>query len=97
VKSKLGGRIGTNLFTAAGLQIARWKCPAAHNSSSGPEDETWMKIYRSLIFMDGWLSYTLGYNSEATPSDVKVSLTLSYAANYTDIGRPLAVRTSRSW
>jgi hypothetical protein len=56
-----------------------------------------MKIYRSLIFMDGWLSYTLGYNSEATPSDVKVSLTLSYAANYTDVGRPLAVRTSRSW
>jgi hypothetical protein len=25
--------------------------------------------------MDSWLSYTLGYNSEVTPSDVKVGST----------------------
>jgi hypothetical protein len=35
-------------------------------------DENWRKIYRSLIFMDSWLSYTLGYNAEATPSDIQV-------------------------
>jgi hypothetical protein len=35
-------------------------------------DEAWRKIYRSLIFMDSWLSYTLGYTSEATPQDVQV-------------------------
>jgi hypothetical protein len=85
LESKPGWRVGSNLFTAAGLQIARWKCPASQNSSSGLEDENWMKIYRSLIFMDGWLSYTLGYNSEVTPSDVKASLALLYAASYADV------------
>lgn len=35
-------------------------------------DENWRKIYRSLIFMDSWLSYTLGYSSDATPQDIAV-------------------------
>lgn len=35
-------------------------------------DDNWRKIYRSLIFMDSWLSYTLGYSAEATPQDIQV-------------------------
>lgn len=34
--------------------------------------ENWRKVFRSLIFMDCWLSYTLGYTSEVTPRDVRV-------------------------
>lgn len=34
--------------------------------------DNWKKIYRSLIFMDCWLSYTLGYNPEVNPIDIKV-------------------------
>jgi hypothetical protein len=65
---------GTKLCVAAGLQIARWKCPSLQYSTSAQVDENWTKIFRSLIFMDNWLSYTLGYNSEVTPNDVKVEL-----------------------
>lgn len=35
-------------------------------------DENWRRVFRSLIFMDSWLSYTLGYSAEATPQDVLV-------------------------
>jgi hypothetical protein len=63
---------GTNLYTAAGLQIARWRFPLLGASSNAAADQNWKKIFRSLIFMDSWLSYTLGYSSEVTPSDVKV-------------------------
>jgi hypothetical protein len=92
---KPGWRVGTNLFTAAGLQIARWKCPVSHVSGSGSDDENCIKIYRSLIFMDGWLSYTLGYSSEVTPTDVKARLASSHALSYTDIHSLLASHTSR--
>jgi hypothetical protein len=76
---KPGWQVRTNLYVAAGLQIARWKCPSLHYSTSAPVDEKWTKIFRSLIFMDNWLSYTLGYNSEVTANDVKVRiLSLQY-------------------
>jgi hypothetical protein len=61
-----------NQIPAAGLQIARWKCPPLHRTAAGAVDENWRKIYRSIIFMDSWLSYTLGYSSEATPQDITV-------------------------
>lgn len=51
-------------MVAAGLQIARWKCSGL--------DVNWRRVYRSLIFMDCWLSYTLGYRSEVTPHDIAV-------------------------
>lgn len=59
---------------AAGLQIARRKCPSLHRTTTDTDalDENWRKIYRSLIFMDSWLSYTLGYSPEATPQDISV-------------------------
>ncbi|KAJ4361744.1 hypothetical protein N0V95_001637 [Ascochyta clinopodiicola] len=62
---------------AAGLQIARWKCPPLHPTSTGAVNENWRKIYRSLIFMDSWLSYTLGYGSEVTPQDVSVRVSFN--------------------
>jgi hypothetical protein len=45
--------------------------------------------------MDGWLSYTLGYSSEVTPTDVKARLASSHALSYTDIHSLLASHTSR--
>ncbi|KAF1941154.1 hypothetical protein EJ02DRAFT_210547 [Clathrospora elynae] len=58
---------------AAGLQIARWKCPRLQNFPQTSLDDNWRKIFRSLIFMDSWLSYTLGYPSETLTSDVQVA------------------------
>jgi hypothetical protein len=69
---KRGWKVGTDSFLAAGLQIARWKCSALHAVTGIPADENWRKIFRTLIFMDSWLSYTLGYASEVTPTDVQV-------------------------
>jgi hypothetical protein len=40
-------------------------------------NENWRRIFRSLIFMDCWLSYTLGYASEVTTDDIAVSPTAS--------------------
>jgi hypothetical protein len=41
------------------------------------DDEGRRKIFRSLTFMDSWLSYTLGYESEVTLSDIQVRGTLA--------------------
>ncbi|KAF2998271.1 hypothetical protein E8E13_006740 [Curvularia kusanoi] len=67
---------------AAGLQIARWKSPVLPRSSSGALEGHWRKIYRSLIFMDSWLSYTLGYSSEATPQDVVMACYIEHDASH---------------
>lgn len=45
-------------------------------SPAGPMDCSWRRIYRSLIFMDSWLAYTLGYSSEASPQDIVVCVLL---------------------
>lgn len=74
---KQGWRVSSNLFVAAGLQIARWKGPS-HESSVTAYGENWRKVYRSLIFMDCWLSYTLGYSPEATSSDHQVCSIISH-------------------
>ncbi|KAL1610178.1 hypothetical protein SLS60_001843 [Paraconiothyrium brasiliense] len=56
---------------AAALQIARWKSPAlVKDTNDRIADANWRKLFRSLIFMDCWLSYTLGYVSEVTPQDI---------------------------
>jgi hypothetical protein len=94
-KRKPGWKVGANLFAAAGLQIARSKCPTLHTSSNDAADENSRKIYRSIIFMDCWLSYTLGYSSEVTLTDIKASLALSYALSPTDIDRSPARHTDQ--
>ncbi|KAF2832337.1 hypothetical protein CC86DRAFT_401107 [Ophiobolus disseminans] len=77
--SLLEKHMSARYLIAAGLQVARWKYPSLHGSNSGPLDENWRKIYRSLIFMDSWLSYTLGYTSEVTPKDVQIICGSRYA------------------
>ncbi|KAF2475563.1 uncharacterized protein BDR25DRAFT_213998 [Lindgomyces ingoldianus] len=62
-------------LVAAGLQIARWKCPPPQQSALDTANESWRRIFRSLIFMDSWLSYTLGYVSEVVPDDIAVACT----------------------
>jgi hypothetical protein len=53
--------------------MARWMFPALRSSNQMSMNDDWRRIFRSLIFMDNWLSYTLGYTPEATPSDIQVS------------------------
>ncbi|KAF2871482.1 hypothetical protein BDV95DRAFT_628681 [Massariosphaeria phaeospora] len=60
---------------AAGLQIGRWKCPRSIPDSTDTTAQSWRRIFRSLIFMDCWLSYTLGYRSEVTTDDVSFACT----------------------
>jgi hypothetical protein len=91
---KRGWKVGTDLFLAAGLQIARWKCPALHAVTGIPADENWRKIFRSLIFMDSWLSYTLGYSSEVTPNDVEVCVRTDCVLALTNMSRLLARHTA---
>jgi hypothetical protein len=79
---------GPNIRTAAGLQIARWKLPAPISSQS-TADEKWRKIMRSLIFMDSWLSYTLGYITEVTTSDVQVNCESTYHLDFPDTSSSL--------
>ncbi|KAF2196467.1 hypothetical protein GQ43DRAFT_383250 [Delitschia confertaspora ATCC 74209] len=57
-------------LVAAGLQVARWKCPTQQQSLLRNDTEGWRKVYRSLVFMDCWLSYTLGYISDVSARDI---------------------------
>lgn len=81
----------SDLLLVAGLQIARWKCPGmVHPASESTTDTTtWQRLFRSLIFMDCWLSYTLGYTSEVTPQDITVCSGSIYMAlmTITDLNR----------
>lgn len=94
-----GCNMNTNPLVAAGLQIARWKCPSLTSSTMSP-DENWRKIFRSLIFMDCWLSYTLGYSCETTLSDVQVCAINFYRTSSANCDRLLAcpiIRTRPAW
>ncbi|ORY11682.1 hypothetical protein BCR34DRAFT_483669 [Clohesyomyces aquaticus] len=81
-------------LVAAGLQIARWKCPAAQQSNVDTANDNWKRIFRSLIFMDSWLSYTLGYTSEVTPEDVAVACT-SWQPDLTTMEELIHTQTSK--
>lgn len=54
---------------SAGLQIARCRGPPP----AYPGHETWKKLFRSLIFMDSWLSFTLGYSTEVREEDIALA------------------------
>ncbi|EUC36217.1 hypothetical protein COCCADRAFT_2680 [Bipolaris zeicola 26-R-13] len=75
--SLLEKHMSAKYLIAAGLQIARWKC-AAPQSRPQTADVGWRKIFRSLIFMDSWLSYTLGYPSEVTANDVQIACVVDW-------------------
>ncbi|KAF2278948.1 uncharacterized protein EI97DRAFT_224084 [Westerdykella ornata] len=67
-------------LVAAGLQIARWKCPPSrpdnHSNQDTPSD-SWRKLFQSLIFMDCWLSCTLGYIPAFRSEDIAAACTTS--------------------
>jgi hypothetical protein len=79
---------------AAGLQIARSKCPTVQTSSRLPLDENWRKVFRSLVFMDSWLSYTLGYPSEVTANDTQVTCVV-YRPDQVSIDELIHMQTSK--
>lgn len=68
--SLLEKHMSARYLVAAGLQIARWKCPQLHQYPHDVDSDNWRRIFRTLIFMDCWLSYTLGYASEITQDDI---------------------------
>ncbi|KAG9185114.1 hypothetical protein G6011_07658 [Alternaria panax] len=75
--SLLEKHMSAKYLIAAGLQIARWKCPTVATPTRLASNENCKKIFRSLIFMDSWLSYTLGYPSEVTANDIQVTCVTS--------------------
>ncbi|KAF2119662.1 hypothetical protein BDV96DRAFT_610566 [Lophiotrema nucula] len=79
---------------AAGLQIARWKCPGQQGKLD-PISESWRRIFRSLVFMDCWLSYTLGYTTEITPEDAAQIACMPYAPDIVSIEEMIHTQTSK--
>ncbi|KAE8847429.1 hypothetical protein HRS9122_04336 [Pyrenophora teres f. teres] len=71
--SLLEKHMSAKYLIAAGLQIARWKCPVPQSPGTAASAENWRKVYRTLVFMDSWLSYTLGYPTEVTASDIQIA------------------------
>jgi hypothetical protein len=69
-----GGR-KANGELAAALSIARWKFPflPIDGDAEGSRD-SWRKVYRTLVFIECWLCYTLGYNSEHIQVHVQYAL-----------------------
>ncbi|KAF2634026.1 hypothetical protein P280DRAFT_464278 [Massarina eburnea CBS 473.64] len=79
---------------AAGLQIARWKCPTLAKANSVNTGESWRRVFRSLIFMDCWLSYTLGYTSEITSGDISIACSACHPDQMT-IDEQIHIQTSK--
>ncbi|KAF2020225.1 hypothetical protein BU24DRAFT_135558 [Aaosphaeria arxii CBS 175.79] len=77
---------------AAGLQIARLKRPSSRSGIDGIGDN-WRRVFRSLIFMDCWLSYTLGYTSEVTQEDIAVACT--YEQHMLSMDETIHIQTSK--
>ncbi|KAJ9655870.1 hypothetical protein H2201_008708 [Coniosporium apollinis] len=58
------------LGVEAALQIARWKLLPRNISSWAPHDD-WAKVFRSLVFVECWLSSSLGCPSDLTPEEME--------------------------
>ncbi|KAI4702044.1 hypothetical protein J4E81_002405 [Alternaria sp. BMP 2799] len=92
--SLLEKHMSAKYLIAAGLQIARWKYPALQTSSRSATDDHWRKIFRSLIFMDSWLAYTLGYPTEVTASDIQVAC-IAHRQDQLSIDELIHMQTSK--
>ncbi|TID20826.1 hypothetical protein E6O75_ATG05591 [Venturia nashicola] len=69
--SVLRKHLSARTFITAGLSIAEWQYPKLLQRQEPKElREDWRKVYRSLIFMECWLSSTLGY----PPHDISVHI-----------------------
>lgn len=73
VYSLLEKHLSARPCVAAGLAIACWKYPQLGvNGDSMATRESWRKIYRTLVFLECWIYYTLGYRSENIHIHIKV-------------------------
>jgi len=66
---------------SAALQIGRIKLIRERNitgDTQGEDEEYWRKIFRTVVFMECWHSYSLGYHSYILDHDIK------YARFWTD-------------
>ncbi|KAF2655406.1 hypothetical protein K491DRAFT_426841 [Lophiostoma macrostomum CBS 122681] len=79
---------------AAGLQVARWKCPPLQQLGGNATVDNGRRLFRSLIFMDSWLSYTLGYPSEVAAEDIAF-VCIPHAADGRTMDELIHIQTSR--
>ncbi|KAF2794029.1 hypothetical protein K505DRAFT_361488 [Melanomma pulvis-pyrius CBS 109.77] len=86
--------LSARYLVAAGIQIARWKCRLPHPSRNDQAAEGWRRIFRSLLFMDCWLSYTLGYTSDVTAEDVAIACII-YRPELATIDELIHTQTSK--
>ncbi|KAF2683047.1 hypothetical protein K458DRAFT_49822 [Lentithecium fluviatile CBS 122367] len=86
--------LSARYLIAAGLQIARWKCPALLTPQAESMGESWRRVYRSLIFMDCWLSYTLGYPSEVNTNDISIAC-VAYRPDMATVDEQIHIQTSK--
>lgn len=58
---------------AAALAIARWKYPQLGvDGDDIASRDSWRKVYRTLVFLECWMYYTLGYSSDSVHIHLKV-------------------------
>jgi hypothetical protein len=58
---------------AAALAIARWRYPQLGIDGDGiATRESWRKVYRTVVFLECWMSYTLGHSPENIFMHLKV-------------------------
>ncbi|KAK8233585.1 hypothetical protein HDK77DRAFT_246747 [Phyllosticta capitalensis] len=72
VYSLLEKHMAIRHIITAGLKISRWKFPTLKTDlPKQPDQETARKVMNTLIFMDCWLSTTLGYKSDVSKEDLQ--------------------------
>ncbi|EXJ93934.1 hypothetical protein A1O1_02327 [Capronia coronata CBS 617.96] len=62
-------RSSARLSIASGLQIARWV--RLHRQVASDDWQLWRRVYRTLVFMECWLSSSLGYRWNLSDEEVK--------------------------
>lgn len=73
VYSLLEKHLSAKYCVAAALAIARWKYPQLGRSgNSSVSRESWRKVYRTIVFLECWMCYTLGYPLENIRFHLKV-------------------------
>jgi len=76
--------VSARCCVTAALVIARWKYPQLSASGDNTASrESWRKVYRTVVFLDCWMCYTLGYASE----NAHVHLKVRFCARRDDRGK----------
>ncbi|EXJ92151.1 hypothetical protein A1O3_00701 [Capronia epimyces CBS 606.96] len=64
-------RRSARLSIASGLQIARWA--RLHQQVTSHDWHLWGRVYRTLVFMECWLSASLGYQWDLNEEELKIA------------------------